>query len=240
MNYVESFDLLGVKAKQLPCITGEGVPTTATKGAVGLLYMDTADNGKIYKCTKAENGVYTWVSEPDKVDTYTKAEIDNKLLSSLTYAGVVTSYDGYSMQPWQGSKPNELYTMTAERLSFSHGGAVTIPIQSVLDGALFSIDRTEYDDLIYAGVLGGYIYIGIGLKTSTDHSSLQPITLETVELQYVDTTYIDFIGRASSNSQIQDLASVDWSLYEIKYIDYTMEVTKGQGLVWTGNAWLTV
>lgn len=62
MNYVKFFNLLGVEAQQIPCITGEGAPTTTTEGAVGCFYMDTdSDNGDIYKCTNVANGVFTWV-----------------------------------------------------------------------------------------------------------------------------------------------------------------------------------
>lgn len=59
MNYVESFNLLGVEAKQIPCIRGEGVPTTSTEGAVGCFYMDTT-SGTLYKCTAIEDGNYIW------------------------------------------------------------------------------------------------------------------------------------------------------------------------------------
>ena len=59
MNYVQSFDLFGVPAAQIPSITKSGAPTTTTEAAVGCLYMNT-DNGDLYKCTAVSNGVYTW------------------------------------------------------------------------------------------------------------------------------------------------------------------------------------
>lgn len=63
MNYVESFKLFGTEAMQIPCIKGDGAPTTSTPGAVGCLYMDTSSEFKdLYKCTAAVDGVYTWVS----------------------------------------------------------------------------------------------------------------------------------------------------------------------------------
>ena len=61
MNYVKSFDFFGVNAKEIPCITGEGAPTTSTEGAVGCLYMNTT-NGDVYKCTAVSGGSYTWVA----------------------------------------------------------------------------------------------------------------------------------------------------------------------------------
>lgn len=59
MNYVKSLNLFGVEAKEIPCITGSGAPTTTTVGAVGLLYMNT-NNGDVYKCTAVSGSTYTW------------------------------------------------------------------------------------------------------------------------------------------------------------------------------------
>ena len=59
MNYVESFNLLGVDAKQIPNITGAGAPTITTEGAVGCQYMDTL-TGDIYICTDVDGGSYIW------------------------------------------------------------------------------------------------------------------------------------------------------------------------------------
>ena len=62
MNYVKSLDLFGVEVQQIPNITGSGAPTTATEGAVGCLYMDTAsENGDMYKCIAVTDGTYNWV-----------------------------------------------------------------------------------------------------------------------------------------------------------------------------------
>lgn len=62
MNFVDSLNLFGVEAKEIPCIKGKGAPTTSTAGAVGMFYMNT-NNGKVYKCTSAVDGVYTWVDD---------------------------------------------------------------------------------------------------------------------------------------------------------------------------------
>lgn len=70
MNYVEKFNLFGVEAMQIPCIKGDGAPTTATPGAVGCLYMNTA-TGKLYKCTAVSGEVYTWVELVEGAVLYT-------------------------------------------------------------------------------------------------------------------------------------------------------------------------
>lgn len=59
MNYVESFNLFGTEAKQIPCIKGTGAPTDKTEGAAGCFYMDT-DTGEIYKCVSVSEGAYAW------------------------------------------------------------------------------------------------------------------------------------------------------------------------------------
>lgn len=69
MNYVESLNLFGVEAKEIPCIKGKGAPITATEGAVGCLYMDT-NTGKLYKLT-----ANAWVLEDaDEAIAQEKAE----------------------------------------------------------------------------------------------------------------------------------------------------------------------
>ena len=59
MNYVEHMNIFGVDYKEIPCIKGNGAPTTSTEGAVGMLYMDKL-TGAMYKCTSASNNKYAW------------------------------------------------------------------------------------------------------------------------------------------------------------------------------------
>lgn len=82
MNYVESFDLFGVQAKQIPCEKGSGAPTESTVGAVGCFYMDTA-TGDVYKCTSAADGVYGWASDKQDCENTIKT-LSNKVLSNTT------------------------------------------------------------------------------------------------------------------------------------------------------------
>lgn len=59
MNYVKALNFLGVVAKEIPCIVGNGAPTNSTVGAVGCFYMNK-ENGDVYKCIAAQNSTYTW------------------------------------------------------------------------------------------------------------------------------------------------------------------------------------
>lgn len=90
MNYVKSFNLLGVEAQQIPCITGEGIPTGTTVGAAGCLYMDDS-TGAIYKCTDATDNNYTWESIlPDVIATKKSVylEATETILDATISAGV--------------------------------------------------------------------------------------------------------------------------------------------------------
>lgn len=62
MNYINSFNLLGVEARQRPCLLGNGAPGATLTATIGELYMDT-NSGVIYKCTAVVDGVCVWVSE---------------------------------------------------------------------------------------------------------------------------------------------------------------------------------
>jgi hypothetical protein len=58
INYIENFDILDLKVKQIPCITGAGRPSESD-GAVGMLYIDT-DSGLVYKCTSVNTYGFVW------------------------------------------------------------------------------------------------------------------------------------------------------------------------------------
>ena len=90
MNYVENFNFYGIDAKEIPCIKGEGVPTKATDGAVGCLYMDT--NTKIlYKCTTVSEGTCTWETfEGEKGDPGTDGKDGVTFTPSVSADGTLS------------------------------------------------------------------------------------------------------------------------------------------------------
>ena len=61
MHYVKHFDILGVDTAQIPCIELQGVPNTATEGAIGLLGINIlSDEHELYVCVAVNGSVYTW------------------------------------------------------------------------------------------------------------------------------------------------------------------------------------
>lgn len=85
MNHVDHLNLFGVEAKEIPCIKGEGAPTTATEGAVGCFYMDT-DTGRVYKCTAVTDGVYTWQSADGADVVQTTGDSETAVMSQKAVA----------------------------------------------------------------------------------------------------------------------------------------------------------
>ena len=79
MIYVDSFDLLGLEVKQIPCITGNGSPTNSTIGAVGMLYMDISSSDReLWKCTDVNDNNYVWTKLVDLPNVPTKvSELEN-------------------------------------------------------------------------------------------------------------------------------------------------------------------
>ena len=61
MKFMETLSMCYSNAKEIPCLTGEGVPTTKTEGAAGVLYMDTV-TGILYVCRGVDylNERYFW------------------------------------------------------------------------------------------------------------------------------------------------------------------------------------
>ena len=58
MDYIKNKPTI---PEQMTCAILHGVPTTSTEGTVGTLGMDVdSATYDVYKCVKAENGIYTW------------------------------------------------------------------------------------------------------------------------------------------------------------------------------------
>lgn len=85
MNFVDSLNMFGVNAKEIPCIKGNGAPSAETVGEVGLLYMDV-DTGVLYKCVGVEWHTSTGNTEATAIYTW------NVLIATITING--RSYNG--------------------------------------------------------------------------------------------------------------------------------------------------
>lgn len=70
-------------------ITGTGAPTTSTAGSVGQMYVDKS-TGKVYICTAASGGTYTWT---EFVGNYTAGT--NVTITGNTISATDTTYSNF-------------------------------------------------------------------------------------------------------------------------------------------------
>ena len=88
MVYVKHFNILGIDTAQVPCIELQGVPNTATEGAVGLFGMNmTSADHEIYVCIAVNGNVYTWIplkGEGGNTVTDAKVNDDGELVLTLS------------------------------------------------------------------------------------------------------------------------------------------------------------
>lgn len=129
MNYVDSFDMFGTEAKQIPCIPGNGVPTSSTEGAVGCLYMDT-DTGDVYKCVSVTEGTYVWDLIATKPKIY-------ELIEDVTLEEAATSFK-------RTADPNGVaYNLSAIRVR------IVAPAATAAAQIIFSIGNATRGSFIY-------------------------------------------------------------------------------------------
>jgi hypothetical protein len=153
MNFVEYFNIYGVDAQQIPSITGDGAPTSKTEGAVGCLYMNTA-NGDLYKCTAATSGNYTWTAVGSggtgtvkKVSGNAPDVNGNVTLPSLTING--QAYNGSSAVKVQVTAGND-YTHPA-----THPASMITDLATVATSGSYN-DLTDRPDLATVAKSGSY------------------------------------------------------------------------------------
>ena len=89
MNYVKYFKILGVNTTQIPCIELQGVPNTATEGAVGLLGINVlSEEHELYKCVEVKGNVYTWMPIKNGKDgiSIIKTELNDNCELIITFS----------------------------------------------------------------------------------------------------------------------------------------------------------
>lgn len=121
-NYVKGFDLFGVKARQIPCLTAKGEPSNELALKIGLLYINE-DNGDMYKCVKG-NGEESlvWVL------------VNNK--DTSTDSGQSTDLAGYAKEAWvqEGFQPKGDY-LTSAPVTSVNGKTGSVQLSSADVGA---------------------------------------------------------------------------------------------------------
>ena len=130
MNFVKSFNLFGVDATQIPCITGSGTPATTTEAAVGCFYMDE-DTGDIYKCTAVDNGVYTWEKFGADGVLYTVQTLTNEQkaqarenIGAINIDAVEAKLQGMTIEGYERVEPEILFVDVLEEAEVHEGAMI--------------------------------------------------------------------------------------------------------------------
>lgn len=183
MEYIDHIEVNGTSGDIAVNKSGAGAPAESTVGNVGQFYMDTATE-KVYKCTSAKNGKYTWkLLEGGEVDaalssTSTNA-VQNKAVKAALdeKAGSATTIAGYGI--------SDAYTKTEtdEKMSKASGVKLIENQDSANKKPLRSIDSGTY-------VLSGYFtpYEGSTESYTFDSGMIVAILKETSK-SYVQVFY---------------------------------------------------
>lgn len=220
MVYVKHFDILGIDTKQIPCIELQGVPTTATEGAVGLFGMNMlSTDHEIYVCIAVNGNVYTWI--PLKGEggvTITDAKINDigELIITLSNGTMLNAGDVTTLQ--------EIEKINA-KIDTLHANSfvvvATLPTASVENsGKIYLVPQTHtednnyYDEYISVSVDGVYSWEKIG-STKLDLSGYAPksyvdevaskLKLYKHILSFrlgIDTTNYTFVGYSSESREL--------------------------------------
>lgn len=181
MNYVKSLNLLGVEAKEIPCITGKGAPTEETVGAVGCLYMDIT-NSNTYKCVAITDGKYQWESSNNYK---TKLEQESAVLGEELIAANGWTTDGWTgdlesgFTHTSGNTSPLIFTMPEETGTKLYQVSFKLSTTGLLDsmklfvsvGNSATFDLYGYDNEMFANE------IRVGIR-SVENGNLQIIPAE--------------------------------------------------------------
>ena len=239
MNYVKSFNLFGIEAKEIPCITGNGVPTTATEGEVGCLYMNIY-TGDVYKCTAATNGVYTWTSD-EKTIKETIAEhgatIEELESSLATERARITNLASLEEGSTTGDAELMDIRVGADGATYNSAGeAVRTQFNAKLDKQTIISEETEMG---FFNAVGANDTVAGMLRTPgfVDVSGYSKIKLGLSRTQ-TQTTYPPLIFFSTNSSGAENVVS------SITTISDGLEVEVPEGAnyvrVWTSGTYIKI
>ena len=211
MKYVKHFDILGIDTAQVSCIELQGVPNSATEGAVGLLGVNMlSDEHEVYLCTAVNGSVYTWQCLKDGKDGagIVKTEINDigELVITLSdgktlNAGVVKGKDGVDGINGENGKDgncinnitisdkNELLVEMTDGTIINAG---TLPNTKGDDGV--SVVKAEFNnagDLVLTLSSGELLTVGHIIPTLQDWLGTDPIGSDTHYIYYDGEKFVE-------------------------------------------------
>lgn len=216
MNFLESLEIFHLAAKEIPCLTGKGAPTTQTEGATGVLYMDT-DTGGLYKCRGGAKNGYLWELQPGGFTEADKAEIVGAVLDALR-GEMVPGYVDSANNVVITGLPDGSYTV---RYEMADGSTIDIGSLEVADESAPAYTNqipvsTDVDGDLFVGTNGEAGYkTGYRLSLSSGSESAQegteatgfiPATKNSVlrikDIAYAGDTVRGVVGYDASHTKL--------------------------------------
>ena len=202
MIYVDSLNILGVDAKQIPCIKGSGAPTTTTAAEVGMFYMDTS-TGDVYKCTAVSGSTYTWVdlalkvaqttgdSETDVMSQKATTDAIDLLATSQKICVFGGDFSGNNYGEFKCSIPAGTYNLHIDSVETSDTDATTSVILFVSNGATIKSRSLARNTPIDGEIVFSSSVDVIRIYASTDWSSGQGDTFSVNGLKIIEDTVLN-------------------------------------------------
>ena len=262
MNYVESFNLLGLEARQITCIKFNENPTTSTEGAIGMLGMNV-NSGAIYKCTNVNNGSYTWVPiEPSEVDLanyLTKDDIVDvpdlfeydKVMSSS--GGAILSDEIYKLKrivsrqcgtvsKYEDLPYRDIHTYNVDAIGELYHLTETSYKPKIFQASCETVYETSQaiitipnatEDMLDANLIYGYDELIIGLFEAGEFTKVFDATKECLVWTFdVDAKVFETLWNQCYAPAINEHPIILEGV-----LDYDAVVPAGSHVMWTGNEW---
>ena len=205
MHYVKHFDILGVNTAQIPCIELQGVPNSATEGAVGLLGMNMlSEDHEIYICVAVNGSVYTWKPLKDGKDgvciVKTELNENGELLITLS-DGTVNNVGVVKGEPGKQGEKGEQADLTKikEKNKGRHLG-VWFGDKETFNGLSATEENTTYileDDDTLEQIDAEFEKINNSIEVLNE--SVTPLTNEFPNIVKIVTEAESIVGKLNSD-----------------------------------------
>lgn len=195
-------------------LTGEGAPTTTTKGELGQTYLDTT-TGDLYYLSEIDNttspATYTWEPFGAAIaDAYTKAESDARFVAKETGKGL---------------SANDFTNADKSKLDGIQAGA-EVNVQS---------DWNEADSTSDSFIQNKPV-IPTNTSDLTNDSGYQTASDVETAIESATSDSLTYKGTVANYSGLPASPEVG-DMYNITNADATHGVRAGDNVVWTGTTW---
>ena len=188
--------MFGVKARQIPCLTGKGEPSNELALKIGLLYINE-DNGDMYKCVRREESLVWVLVNNENTNSGKNVELDTTLTQSGKAADAKATGDALAKV---GRPTDEQVAAGVEQYISKNPGVVT----SVADGSI-TPGKTDFLEIRTAVESEELTWVSTGYNMLANDGYLDIRGVETITIVHRNPSGSDVAVAlyAEDQSQIQ-------------------------------------